>query len=232
MSSDRQKLVSTARRLLGTRADAEDAVQDTYMRALTALSRGAAPEPAWMYTALRNLAIDRLRRQRLELEHSQIESPPEPSSEDLLQIRSECQAALRQLLSRVGHIEAAALLLRDVFEFDYDELAYLLGKKEPACRQLLSRARTRTQHAAAEIEPDEDHLARCWYAVENRDPTPLIRLLESHTPTACVSASAAPRSATRLVLINGRYAMALVLDGVVLCVVPIGTRPEVAREFC
>jgi RNA polymerase sigma factor (sigma-70 family) len=231
MSFDRQKLLSTARRLLGTRADAEDAVQDTYVRALTVLPRGTAPEPAWMYTVLRNLAIDRLRRQRLELEHAQIESLPEPSSEDMLRIRSECEAALRQLLSRVGRAEAAALLLREVFEFDYDELAQLLRKSAPACRQLLSRARTRTQHAAAEMEPDEDCLAYCLHAVENRDPAPLISLLEGHAPTACVSASAAPRSATRLVLINGRYAMALLLDGVVLCIVPVGTRSALAKEF-
>jgi RNA polymerase sigma factor (sigma-70 family) len=230
MSSDHQKLINAARRLLASRADAEDVVQDTYVRALAAFPPGTAPEPAWMYTVLRNIAIDRLRRQRLESEHSQTELPLEPSSEDLLRIRSECEAALRRLLSHVDPVEAATLVLRDVFEFDYDEIARLLGKTEPACRQLLSRTRARTHHAGPATESDEDYLACFWRAVEHRDPAPLISLLESHAPTARASASASPRSTTRLLQLNGRYAMALVLDGVVLCIVPIGTHS--AREGC
>jgi RNA polymerase sigma factor (sigma-70 family) len=231
MSSERQKLLGAARRLLASRADAEDAVQDTYVRALAAFPPGAAPEPAWMYAVLRNVAIDRLRRQRLESRNSPSDLPLEPSSEDLLGMRSECESALRQLFRRVRPAEAAALLLRDVFEFDYEEIARALGKSEPACRQFLSRARARVQRTDLGMESDEDYLGWCWRAVENRDPAPLISLLGRHGRTAGASVGATPRSVSRLVQVNGRYALALVLDGVVLCVVPLTPSYEAATSI-
>jgi len=64
MGTERRALMKLARRLLASRADAEDAVQDTYVRALAVFPDSVAPRPAWLYTVLRNIAIDRLRRKR------------------------------------------------------------------------------------------------------------------------------------------------------------------------
>jgi RNA polymerase sigma factor (sigma-70 family) len=240
MNDDRQRLMTAARRLLPSRADAEDAVQDTYVRALAALN-GAPPDPAWMYTVLKNIAIDRLRRRQLEAGHAEAEPAHERSSEDLLRLRTDCEGALRHLLSRTSLTEAAAILLRDVFEFEYAEIAPLLGKTETTCRQFLRRARTRTGRGEASGDAEESHVHWCWQAIETRNPARLIDMIQMRVtpvtapPTLVKRQQPAPRSYSKLVQINGRYALALVLDGIVLCVVPVGTQPtseSAAFEAC
>ena len=86
-------------------------------------------QPPWLHSVLRNIAIDRLRRKRLESVHTPAVLAPEESSEHLIEIRAQCEAALHHLLSRVSFAQAAVILLRDVFELDYPEIARLLGKK-------------------------------------------------------------------------------------------------------
>jgi RNA polymerase sigma-70 factor (ECF subfamily) len=236
MSNDRQRLITAARRLLPSRADAEDAVQDTYVRSLAALN-GASPEPAWMYTVLKNIAIDRLRRQQLEAEHAEAETAHERSSEDLLKLRADCESALRHLLCRTSLTEAAAILLRDVFEFDYADIARLVGKTETTCRQFLRRARTRTRRAEASTDAEEAHVLWCWQAIEARNPARLVDMIRMRvarmTPPAQVTGQQrSPRSYSKLVQVNGRYALALMLDGAVLCVVPIGTQTASEPAGC
>jgi RNA polymerase sigma-70 factor (ECF subfamily) len=235
MDIDRQRLIGAARRLLTTHADAEDAVQDTYLRAFSAYASWSAAPSAWLQTTLRNTAIDRLRRKRLEAAHSNVETLNETPCEIPAALRSDCEAALRHLLSRVGASEAVAILLRDVFEFEYPEIALALDKSEAACRQLLHRARERTFRHAPAADADELHIALCWRAIEARDPTPLMELLQ--TTIGCAQPASAGagqrpggRSSTKLVHVNGRYAMAWVLDGVVLCVVPVGHQATRIRE--
>ena len=239
MDTNRQRLLSAARRLLPSRADAEDAVQDTFLRALAAFPNILEPQAAWLHTVLRNIAIDRLRRKQLESQYAQGASQPERSMpegasperslEVLMEARSDCEAALRHLLERVRPDEAAAILLYDVFEFDCDEIARIIGKSEDASRQFLHRARTRARRANTAADADDYHVALCWRAVEAREPALLIDFLQ--TTTASAQAISPPlarhrnaRSSSMLVHINGRYAIALVLDGVVLCLVPVGTQ--------
>jgi RNA polymerase sigma-70 factor (ECF subfamily) len=234
MATDRQRLISAARRLLGSRADAEDAVQDTYVRALATFPDCPAPQPAWLYTVLRNIAIDRLRRKQLESEHADAGLPAEGSSEPLMEVRSECEAALRHLLSRVSPAEAAAILLRDVFEFDYDEIARIIGKSEAASRQFLHRARTRPHRSGPPVV-EEPYVRLCWRAIEARDPALLMDMLQMTTARArpaaiTVGQHRGARSSSMLVQVNGRYAIALVLDGVVLCIVPVGTQATPVGE--
>jgi RNA polymerase sigma-70 factor (ECF subfamily) len=234
MAADRQRLLSIARRLLAS-ADAEDAVQDTYVRASATFPDRLGLQPAWLYTVLRNIAIDRLRRKQLESQHADAGLPSEGSSEPLMEVRSECEAALRHLLSRVSPAEAAAILLRDVFEFDHDEIARIIGKSEAASRQFLHRARTRTRRPAPPADFEESYVALCWRAIETRDPALLMNMLQLTTALAQPSAITAgkyrgSRSSSKLVQVNGRFAIALVLDGVVLCVVPVGTRSTLEGE--
>lgn len=227
MATDRQKLVNAAHRLLDSRADAEDAVQDTYVRAFDTFSDWRVPEPAWMYAVLRNIAIDRRRRLRTESLHADVGLPAESPSDPPLEVRSECEAAIRHLLSRVSASEAAAILLRDVFELDYHEIADMLDKNESATRQVLHRARLRARGTDAHAEAEESYLGLCCRAIEAREPALLMEMLQGATAQAqaCpapVGRETGARSASRLVHINGRYAIALVLDGVVLCIVPVG----------
>jgi RNA polymerase sigma-70 factor (ECF subfamily) len=97
-----------------------------------------------MYTVLKHIATDRLRRRQLKAGDAQAEPAHARSCEDLLRLRTDCEGALRHLLSRTSLTEAAVILLRDVFEFEYAEIAPLLGKTEATCRQFLRRARMRT----------------------------------------------------------------------------------------
>jgi RNA polymerase sigma factor (sigma-70 family) len=234
MATDRQRLMSAARRLLASRADAEDAVQDTYVRALAGPD-WLAPQPAWLYTVLRNIALDRLRRKQLEAEHADAGLPPAGPSEPPMEVRFECEAALRHLLSRVSPAEAAAILLRDVFEFDYDEIARIVGKSEAASRQFLHRARTRTRRTGPPADVEEPYVGLCWRAIEARDPALLMDMLQITTARAqhgaiTVGRHRGARSSSMLVQVNGRYAIALVLDGVVLCLVPVGTHATLVGE--
>jgi RNA polymerase sigma factor (sigma-70 family) len=234
MPIDRQKLVTAARRLLDSRADAEDAVQDTYVRAFDTFSDWRAPEPAWAYVVLRNIAIDRLRRLRMELLHADA-GLAERSSDAPAEARSECEAAIRHLLSRVSSSEAAAILLRDVFELDYHEIAALLDKSEAATRQMLHRARHRARATEAQAEVDESYLGLCCRAIEAREPVALMEMLQGITAQAqaCPTPAgreAGPRTSSMLVQVNGHYAMALVLDGVVLCIVPLGVQAMRSSE--
>jgi RNA polymerase sigma factor (sigma-70 family) len=219
--------MSAARRLLASHADAEDAVQDTYVRALAASPDWPGFQPAWLYAVLRNIAIDRLRRKQLESEHADAELPSEEASEPVVEARSECEAALRHLLSRISPAEAAAILLREVFEFDYAEIAHIIGKSEAASRQFLHRARTRARRSGPLADAEEPYVELLWRAIEARDPAPLMHMLQINTVRAQHAAISSgrqrgARSSSMLVQVNGRYAIALVLDGVVLCLVPVG----------
>jgi RNA polymerase sigma factor (sigma-70 family) len=235
MALDRQKLVYAARRILDSGADAEDAIQDTFVRAFDTFSDWRAPDPGWMFTVLRNIAIDRHRRLKIESRHADngltAESFPDPDWE----IKSECEAAICHLLGRVSASEGAAILLRDVFEFDYKEIADILGKSESATRQILHRARMRAREAEAQGEADRSQVEYFCRSIEAREPALLVKMLQGII--AQVQASPAPlrrgksaRSTSLLVQVNGRYAIALVLDGVVLCIVPVGAQAMQSTE--
>jgi RNA polymerase sigma factor (sigma-70 family) len=228
MATNRERLMSAAQRLLASRADAEDAVQDTYVRALASLPDWLGAQPAWLHTVLRNIAIDRLRRKQLESEHAETGLPPlEGSLESLMEVRSDCEAALRHLLGHVSPAEAAAILLCDVFEFSYDEIARIVGKNAAASRQFLHRARTRTRRAGPLADIEEPYVGLFWHAIEARDPTLLMDMLQmtsasAQHPAVPTGRHRGARTSSMLVQVNGRYAIALVLDGVVLCLVPVG----------
>jgi RNA polymerase sigma factor (sigma-70 family) len=229
MATDRQKLVNAAHRLLDSRADAEDAVQDTYLRAFDTFSDWRTAQPAWMYAVLRNITIDRRRRLKTESLHADAGATAESASDLPWDVPDECQAAIRHLLTRVNVSEAAALLLRDVFEFDYQEIADLFEKSESAIRQAVHRARQRARGPEAHVEADEQYLALCWRAIEAREPALLMEMIQGIAAReqpfpAFVGRETGARSTSMLVQVNGRYAIALVLDGVVLCIVPVGVQ--------
>jgi RNA polymerase sigma-70 factor (ECF subfamily) len=151
-----------------------------------------------------------------------------------LERQSDCREALRRLLSRTTPAEAAALLLREVFEFDHAEISRILRKHDAATRQFLHRARLRAQSEAATVEADDAVVALCAGALECRAPERLIDLIQTRAPCVAVSAMAtaaplglatsrrSPTASAQLVQLNGRYVIALVMDGIVLCAVPVG----------
>ena len=139
----RSRLMSIAYRMLGSVADAEDAVQDAFLRYQTA--GGVSSIEGFLVRTTTNICIDRLR----ERKRSKYIGPwvPEPVATRFEQRDSVLAQSLTQafllLLERLTPDERAAFLLRVVFDYEYSELAEVLGKSEDSARQLVSRARGR-----------------------------------------------------------------------------------------
>jgi RNA polymerase sigma-70 factor (ECF subfamily) len=149
----RPRLFAIAYRMLGTRADAEDVVQDAWLR----WHQQPAPEAlqsaeAWLVTVTTRLAIDRLRAAKTEREAYTGWWLPEPlvqldhrTPEALVEQAGELSLALLWVLERLAPEERAAYLLREVFDHDYADIAAALDKTEAACRQMVHRAAGRVQ---------------------------------------------------------------------------------------
>lgn len=161
----RPRLFGIAYRMLGVRADAEDVVQDAWLR-WSGSERGAVQSAeAWLVTIVTRLAIDRLRAARAEREAYVGAWLPEPivelderTPESILERAHEVSIAFLHLLERLGPEERAAYLLRQAFDYDYGEIATMLGKTEPAIRQSVHRAieRLRLDRPRFEV-PREAH---------------------------------------------------------------------------
>lgn len=146
-STQRPRLLGIAYRMLGVRADAEDVVQDAWLRWHGSNHAAIASGEAWLVTVVTRLAIDRLREARHHREVYPGEWLPEPlvqvdehTPETLAEQASDLSVALLWVLERLGPEERAAFLLRQVFEHDYADVARVLDKSEAACRQLVHRA--------------------------------------------------------------------------------------------
>jgi RNA polymerase sigma-70 factor (ECF subfamily) len=150
----RPRLFAIAYRMLGTRADAEDLVQDAWLRWHQQQPGRAQLQSAeaWLVTVTTRLAIDRLRAAKTEREAYTGWWLPEPlvqlderTPEALVEQAGELSLALLWVLERLAPEERAAYLLREVFDHDYADIAAALDKTEAACRQMVHRAATRVQ---------------------------------------------------------------------------------------
>jgi RNA polymerase sigma-70 factor (ECF subfamily) len=145
----RPRLQGIAYRMLSSVAEAEDVVQDAWLRWHGA-NRASIDNPeAWLVSVTTRLSIDRLRAAKVQREHYAgiwlpepliIDSPVTP--EEIKERADDVSVAFLILLERLTPEARAAFLLRDVFDAGYDEVASAIGKSEAACRQLVSRART------------------------------------------------------------------------------------------
>ncbi|WP_353506608.1 sigma-70 family RNA polymerase sigma factor [Variovorax flavidus] len=144
----RSRLQGIAYRLLGSHEEAEDIVQEVWMRCRQA-ARGAIDNvEAWLVSVTTRLAIDRLRASRIQREHDAGMWLPEPltpvgspSPEQMLEQAEDISNALLAVLERLAPEGRAAFLMREVFDADYREISDTLGKSEAACRQLVHRAK-------------------------------------------------------------------------------------------
>jgi len=146
-TQNRPRLYGIAYRMLGSRADAEDMLQEAYLR-----WHGSDPErvqtpQAWLVTTVTRLCIDRLRAARTEREAYVGPWLPEPligespPADRGAELASDLSVAFLVVLERLAPEERAAFLLHDVFDCEYAEIARILGKSETACRQIVHRAR-------------------------------------------------------------------------------------------
>ena len=146
----RRRLWGVAYRMLGSRADADDMVQETYLRWDRA-PRGEIRTPeAWLVTATTRLCIDRLRELRTERETyvgpwlpEPLVSDTAPPADQAAELASDLSVAFLALLERLAPEERAAFLLHEVFESDYAEIAQILGLDVGTVKAHLSRALTK-----------------------------------------------------------------------------------------
>jgi RNA polymerase sigma-70 factor (ECF subfamily) len=144
----RPRLQDIAYRMLGSSAEADDVVQDAWLRWNAADALRVDNAEAWLVSVTTRIAIDRLRSAKVAREHYVGTWLPEPlmadspeSPEQLLERADDLSVAFLALLERLAPEARAAYLLREVFDADYGEVAAALGKTEPACRQLVHRAK-------------------------------------------------------------------------------------------
>ncbi len=144
----RPRLFGMAYRMLGSRADAEDVLQDAWLRWDCADVPSIESPEAWLVTVVTRLCLDRHRVNRRERELYVGPWLPEPiltdtlpSPELQLEMQNEVSVAFLAVLERLGPDKRAAFLLKEVFDYDYAEIAQMLDKAEPALRQMVHRAR-------------------------------------------------------------------------------------------
>src|SRR5262245_2419096 len=144
----RPYLFSIAYRMLGSVADAEDVVQDAFVRYQEADVDAESPK-AYLATVTTRLAIDELRSARARREVYPGEWLPEPivGDEEVrhAETADSLSLTLLHVLEKLSPVERAVFLLRDVFDYPYDEVARIVGKSPANCRQILVRARARVE---------------------------------------------------------------------------------------
>lgn len=159
----RPLLFSIAYRILGTVGEAEDAVQETWLR-YARLEKEPDSLKAWLSTVVTRIAIDELRSARARREtyvgpwypEPLVTEPADPylDPERSAELADSASMAALLLLERLSPLERAVFVLRDVFKFDFADVAEAVGRSEDACRQLASRARRHMEEGRPRYEAD------------------------------------------------------------------------------
>ena len=181
-----RRLFALAYRMLGSRADAEDLVQEAYVRWHQAERATIDTPQAWLVTTTTRLAIDRLRRLKTEREAYVGAWLPEPIVSDMstpgrdLELAGDLSLAMLTLLETLAPEERAAFLLHDVFDVDYAQIASVLDRTESACRQMIHRARARVRGDRRRFESSDAArlalLQKFKVATETADEAALLAL--------------------------------------------------------
>jgi RNA polymerase sigma-70 factor (ECF subfamily) len=165
-AEQRPRLFGVAYRMLGSVADAEDVVQETYLRwqEVAGSDAGIESPSAYLTTMVSRRCLDELRSARRRREAYVGPWLPEPLLADeqvdpaaTTELADTLSTAFLVVLEALSPAERAAFLLHDVFGYEYPELARILGRGEPACRQLVTRARRRLaeRRPRFEVSPEE-----------------------------------------------------------------------------
>ncbi|MCX4530931.1 sigma-70 family RNA polymerase sigma factor [Streptomyces sp. NBC_00841] len=159
----RDRLASLAYRLLGSAADAEDAVQDTFLRWQAADRERVKVPEAWLTKVVTNLCLDQLRSAQARHERAVGDWLPEPLLEgdsmlgpaDTFEQRESVSLAVLTLLERLSPAERAAYVLREAFSYPHAEIAGILDITESASQQHVHRARIRVaaERRGGEVDP-------------------------------------------------------------------------------
>jgi RNA polymerase sigma-70 factor, ECF subfamily len=186
----RRRLLGLAYRMLGSMTDAEDAVQETYLR-WHAAGRDKVSDPrAFLMTTTTRICLDMLTSARARREEYVGPWLPEPvvdsaalAPDSHTELAEDLSIALLLTLDRLSPLERAAFLLHDVFDFSFGEVASALERNQAACRQLAARARAhvravRPRGAGGQIDAKHAQLLSTFIAAtRSGDLNALKRLL-------------------------------------------------------
>lgn len=187
--TERPRLRAIAVRLLGSTNEADDAVQETWLRLQRVDSDGIHNLEAWLTTVVSRVCLDLLRAPRRTHERSwQVEpwrdepASIEPDPAELTAQGDQVSVALLVLMETLTPAERIAFVLHDVFRRSFDEVATVLDRSPDAARQLASRARRRLRGADEPARPDRERGRRivdAWLAAaRDRDLRALLSLLD------------------------------------------------------
>ncbi|MFP5390702.1 MAG: sigma-70 family RNA polymerase sigma factor [Gammaproteobacteria bacterium] len=189
----RPRLIAISRRIVGDQADAEDIVQDCFLKWHRARQDAVATPAAWLTTVVQHQSIDRLRQRtrdaaaaHIALELAAEGAPALP--EDALLRRAELGEALARLLACLSPSERMALVLHEAFECRHADIAAALGTTAVNARQYLARARRRLREHSEEASSSEKlcrELVRQFQAAINGlDAPAVLTLLADEQPMA------------------------------------------------
>ena len=187
----RPHLLALAYRMLGSRADAEDMVQDTWLRQKDVDLGEVEFVRAYLSRIATNLCLDRMQSARARREQyvgfwlpeplEDASAAFDPGPQAHIEYAQDVSVAFMLALERLSALERAAFLLHDVFDLGFDEVALRLGRSAAACRQLAARARThlRSDQARVEVQQEqaEQLLGAFVQTIANGDTEALARLL-------------------------------------------------------
>ncbi|MCJ8521488.1 RNA polymerase sigma-70 factor (ECF subfamily) [Pseudorhizobium tarimense] len=177
----RPKLIRVAYRMLGSVADAEDVVQEAFIRWMTA-DRSEVREPeAFLRRTVTRLCLDQLKSARKKRETYIGPWLPDPVVEE--EEEEDVTLPLMLALERLSPLERAAFLLHDVFGLEFEEVAASIGRGPPACRQLAARARAHVREARSRFKVDKKRgleIAQAFFAASRSgDMTTLSAMLSA-----------------------------------------------------
>jgi RNA polymerase sigma-70 factor (ECF subfamily) len=234
----RPLLFSIAYRMVGSVSEAEDIVQESFLRFHRAVRDGARVDSpkAYLSAVTTRLAVNHLRSARVRRERYVGTWLPEPLLTDTAadaaqhaETADSVSMAFLVLLESLSPVERAVFLLREVFGYGYDEIAEVVGKTEDNCRQLAARARRHVEARRPRFEASRrqrDELARRFLAaVEDGDTEGLVGVLAADAAMYGDGGGKAPANAAP---IHGRQRVARFLAGLGRQARQTGTRLRVA----
>ncbi|MFJ9812092.1 RNA polymerase sigma-70 factor [Streptomyces sp. NPDC101158] len=205
----RPLLFSIAYRILGSVGEAEDAVQETWLRYAASATRPDSPK-AFLSTTVTRISIDVLRSARVRREQYVGQWLPEPLLSDpyedperAAELADSVSTAALLLLERLSPLERAVFVLREVFAFGFPDVAEAVGRSEAACRQLAVRARRHMQEGRPRYEADreerEELAARFFQALREGEVEELRALLSADAQLVGDGGGKAPQLARVIV---------------------------------
>ncbi len=216
--AERPRLLGIATRLLGDRGEAEDVVQQAWLR-LHGSDTEIVSLPAWLTTVTTRLCLDRLRA-RTPVAHEPVDAPgaaPDPAEEVVL--ADSVGAALHVVLDRLSPGERVAFVLHDSFGFEFSTIAAVLDTTPTAARKLASRARAKVRQPAPEDRLAEWEVVDAFMAAAREGD--FDRLVQLLAPDAGIEADAAAVLAGTPQRMQGRRAVAGFFDGSAHSALPV-----------